>query len=563
MVKLTLTAAVNLILKMVKDNTSFEISGPPPHEALKNETLGQAFLKVLLENPYGHKIMIDSHTGKELTSQKLLEESCQLAEALRAYGCTSNTAICIGSENNLEFFVPIMASIFAGTIMAPLNVNYTDQELKHTLNITKPILAFCSKRVTKRYLALQRDMKFIEKIIVIDSDEEIEGTETMKSFIKRLLKGKLVSPQKFIPFDGDPKENVAFVLCSSGTTGLPKGVMLTHFNVVTRLLQSRYPDYLSHHSIVLGLMPFFHSYGLFFGLTSFFNRHLTIMMDKFSEDSFLKALQDYKVSVVRLAPPLAIFLAKSPKVNKYDLSSVAEIFSAGAPLSGKTEVKLKQRLNLKAIHQAYGCTEGTLALTIMNKDVYRPGSCGKVITYMKCIVRDPETGKSLGPHQVGELCYKGPTVMKGYYRNPEATRNSFTDDGWLRTGDLGYYDDEQYFYVVDRLKELIKYNGYQVAPAELEAILVNHPKVFEAGVVGLPDERAGELPLAFVVKKEGQIVSEKELQDYVAEKVSSQKKLRGGVIFVPSIPKNPSGKILRKDLKKLVFNYRSRVPSKL
>ncbi|KAG5895466.1 hypothetical protein JTB14_013381 [Gonioctena quinquepunctata] len=547
---------------MGEDN-KFVIYGPEPYEPLMNENLGQVFWKHLRNNPPEHREIVDAHTGRALTSRTLLIESCKLAEALRAYGCTKDTTIAIGSENNLEFFVTVMASLFAGTIMVPVSVNYTPTELNHTLNITQPRIVFCSRRVAPVYLLLQKTMKFIQTIIVIDTDEHIAGTVSLNRFVSNHLKGREIRPCGFLPYDGDPRESVAYILCSSGTTGMPKGVMLTHSNVATRMLQARDPFYLSEYNVVLGLMPFFHSYGLFFGLSSIFNRHVTVMMERFQEDLFLKTLQDYRIEVVRVTPPLSIFLAKTPKVQDYNLTSISEVFCAAAPLSAGTEIALKKRLNLKRITQAYGCTEGTLALTIMNISDYRPGSCGQVISYMACKVRDPDTGKSLGPHQVGELCFKGPTVMKGYYKNPEATLGSFTSDGWLRTGDLGYYDDDKYFYIVDRLKELIKYNGYQVAPAELEAILVNHPKVLEAGVVGLPNERVGELPLAFVVKRHGVHVSEKELQEYVAEKVSPQKKLRGGVIFVQSIPKNPSGKILRKLLKEQLRELKGPQISKL
>ncbi|CAH1118821.1 unnamed protein product [Phaedon cochleariae] len=548
---------------MFSEDNDYLIHGPEPHEPLVNETLGQIFFKILHENPPGHQIMIDAHTGKDLVSNQLLEQACNLAQALRSYGCTPETTVAIASENNLEFFVPVMASLFAGTIMVPLSVNYTTTELLHTVNITQPRIVFCSKRASKGYLEMKKKMSFMEVIVVIDSEENFTGTQSIKTFIQNYLGGQRMSPSQFSPFDGDPKENVAFILCSSGTTGMPKGVMLTHTNVVTRLMQSRDPAYLTPYTRVLGLMPFYHSYGLFFGLTSFLNRHITIMMDRYQEDFFLRAIQDYKIEVLRVTPPLAIFLSKTPKIKDYNLSSVAEFFSAAAPLSGETEVELKKRLNLKMIYQAYGCTEGTLALTIMNKDVYRPGSCGQVITYMTCKVRDPDSGRSLGPNQVGELCYKGPSVMKGYYKNPRATKESFTADGWLRTGDLGYYDEEKYFYIVDRLKELIKYKGHQVAPAELEAILVNNPKVQEAAVVGLPDEMAGELPLAFIIKRDWVEVTAQELQDYVASRVSPQKRLRGGVIFVESIPKNPSGKILRRKLKGKLKDYKAMQQSKL
>ncbi|KAG5875177.1 Luciferin 4-monooxygenase, partial [Gonioctena quinquepunctata] len=221
-------------------------------------------------------------------------------------------------------------------------------------------------------------------------------------------------------------------------------------------------------------------------------------------------------------------------------------------------------LKLPAIRQGYGLTEANLAITLMKpNDLNKPGSVGKVITFMSITVRDPESGKWLGPNKVGEICATGPMMMSGYYKNEQATRETFTSDGWLKTGDLGYYDDEGYFYIVDRLKELIKYKGFQVAPAELEALLINHPKVLDVGVVGAPDDLAGELPLAFVVKKEGIDVTERELQEYVAKRVSPQKRLRGGVFFVPAIPKNPTGKILRRELRKNLANYKIQQESKL
>ncbi|KAG5870294.1 hypothetical protein JTB14_020368 [Gonioctena quinquepunctata] len=308
--------------------------------------------------------------------------------------------------------------------------------------------------------------------------------------------------------------------------------------------------------ISLALMPFFHVYGLNFGITSIFNRDKLIIMNRFEPETFLRAIQDHRINSLILAPPLAVFMAKSPLLSKYDLSSIIAVFCGAAPLHRDIEDILKQRLKIPLVRQGYGLTEANLAITLMkSNDLNKLGSVGKVLTYMSIIVRDPESGKWLGPNKVGEICVKGPMMMKGYYRNEQATRETFTSDGWLKTGDLGHYDDDGYFYIVDRLKELIKYKGYQVAPAEIEALLINHPKVLDVGVVGAPDEVAGELPLAFVVKKEGVDVTEEELQEYVAKRVSTQKRLRGGVIFVPLIPKNPTGKILRRELRKKLASY--------
>jgi 4-coumarate--CoA ligase len=243
------------------------------------------------------------------------------------------------------------------------------------------------------------------------------------------------------------------------------------------------PRYTIKTDVFLGILPFFHGYGL---VTNFFALVLNqkiVVIKRFREELFLKAIQDHKIENLWLAPPLVVLLAKSPLVEKYNLSSIKEVVSGAAPLSRETEEAVKKRwflkcnlsclitvifrLNIDLIRQGYGLTEATLGVIMMSAGDKKHGSSGRVVTYMSCKVRDPETGRSLGPGEIGELCFKGPMLMKGYYGNDEATRNSFTSDGWLLTGDLGYYDEDNYFYVVDRLKELIKYKGFQVRHSTL------------------------------------------------------------------------------------------------
>nr|XP_023022319.1 luciferin 4-monooxygenase-like [Leptinotarsa decemlineata]XP_023022320.1 luciferin 4-monooxygenase-like [Leptinotarsa decemlineata]XP_023022321.1 luciferin 4-monooxygenase-like [Leptinotarsa decemlineata] len=551
----------------VGEDDTFVIHGPEPYEQISDDTVGKIVFDSLMSNTVKHDAMVDVYTGERITYKSILEESCNLAEALRAFGCSSDSVISVCSENNLQFFIPVLAAQFIGAVVAPLNHYYIEDELKHALCITKPTIVFCSEEVADKFVDLKDELTFLKVVIIIDSSEPVPGTEYLPNFVRRLLLGNKVSPHTFKPFNSDAAQKVAFVLCSSGTTGLPKGVMLTHRNMATRDAQTRDPRYattLTNEDVLLGLMPFFHGYGLNMGLSSIIKQNKIVVMKRFEGDVFLKAIQDYKISILALAPPLAIFLAKTPELNNYDLSCVKQAFCGAAPLDKEIDAILRKRLNIKAVRQAYGLTESNLAVTIMEDNVTnKPGSSGTVITYMSVKVRDTETGKSLGPNKVGEICVKGPLVMKGYFNNEQATRESFTPDGWLRTGDLGYYDDDKYFYIVDRLKELIKYKGYQVAPAELEAILLGHPKVIDVGVVGLPDEISGELPIAFVVKDDEENVTEQELQDYVASKVSPQKRLRGGVIFVSSIPKNPSGKILRRELRASLNDHRAKLESKL
>ncbi|RZC40840.1 AMP-binding domain containing protein [Asbolus verrucosus] len=469
--------------------------------------------------------------------------------------------VAISSENCIEFFIPIIAAMYIGACVAPISHNYTKNETIHALNISRPNVIFCSQQESSKYIDMKKELNFIEKIIIIDNPKSGGGgIDSINSFIERSL-GKSDLLYKFEPDAVDVDNHVSFILYSSGTTGLPKGVMITDRNVLTKFMHGDDPRLLLQveDRCTFGFLPFFHAYGLFVGLSSIYKKTKIIVLRKFEENLFLRIIEKYKITALPLVPPLAVFLAKSPLVNKYDLSSVVEVGCGAAPLSKEIEELVKKRLKIKNIQQAYGLTEATLALMGMPVGEQRHGSSGKIYPYITCKVRHPETGKSLGPNQVGELCFKGPLIMKGYYGDEQSTRNTFTSDGWLLTGDLGYYDNEEYFYIVGRLKELIKYKGFQVPPAELEKILLTNPEIKDAAVVGLPDEEAGELPLAFIVKNPNFNITEDEVKQFVAKRVSPQKRLRGGVIFVPEIPKNPSGKILRRKLQEQLTKYKSKL----
>lgn len=508
---------------MVVEDDTFVISGPTPTVPIPEGLLGNFIYKSLLETDADYQCMVDAFTGKSRSFKNILDDTCTLAQSLYNYGVRPNTVISISSENSLRFCDGLIAALYLGATVAPINHLYTESELTHILNMYQPKIIFCSRSTAEKYLVMKKKLQFIEKILVIE-DDETPGIESIRSFIRSNLGSVHIDPKNFRPFnEADPIDHVALVMSSSGTTGLAKGVMLTDRNILVRTSQSREPLYATGSNkgkCMLGLMPFFHGFGLNVLISSILNQETLVVFKQFDEDVFLKTIQDYKISTIALAPPLAVFLAKSPKVDKYDLHCVEEVICGAAPLSKETEDTLKKRLNIRLIRQAYGLTETNLAVMIVMRNTgapRKPGSSGTVITYTAVKVRDPETGKSLGPNQLGEICVKGPSVMKGYIRNPQATRDTFTSDGWLKTGDLGYYDEDKYFFIVDRLKELIKYKGFQVAPAELEAILLNHPKVLDTGVVGAPDELAGELPVAFVVKRPGADVTEKELVEYVAD----------------------------------------------
>lgn len=312
--------------------------------------------------------------------------------------------------------------------------------------------------------------------------------------------------------------------------------------------------------VMLSLIPWFHAYG---NLTLFCQTMYGLKMvflPKFEESLFLSCIETYRVTFSFMVPPLMVFLAKHPLVDNYDLSSLKELLCGAAPLSKETQDAVYARLpNLKVIRQGYGMSEMTLSTLVQLGKFMKSGSVGVLRPGMQGKIIDTETGVALGPRQPGEICFRGSQVMKGYIGNERATQETIDKDGWLHTGDVGYYDEDGEFYIVDRLKELIKYKGYQVPPAELESLLLTHPKVKDAAVIGVPDENCGELPVAFIVRQpvvaEGEPpVTEQELIQFVAGQTSPAKRLHGGVRFVEEIPKNPSGKILRRILRELLKN---------
>ncbi|KAK9872477.1 hypothetical protein WA026_017944 [Henosepilachna vigintioctopunctata] len=337
--------------------------------------------------------------------------------------------------------------------------------------------------------------------------------------------------------------------------------MLSHKNVNGVITHFRDPRIHDQNPITYCAVPFFHAYGLFLVLADLVQHSSTIFSPLFDAELLLKSTQNYKVTRLMLVPPIIVILTKCLDNFRYDLSSLKEVFSSAAPLNKRTEEAFKNKLRSAVIRQGYGLTEVTHCLMFNGIENSPPkyGSAGRVLPFLKVVVKDIETGKFVGPYGRGEICIKGDTVMKGYLNNPEANRASFTEDGWYRTGDVGYYDDDGYFFITDRMKDLIKYKGFQVAPVEVEAVLLTHPDIIDAAVIGIPNELAGELPLAFVVKSKTSQISAKDVQDFVKGQLSPQKWLRGGVVFVEAIAKNQSGKILRKKLRDIFKNYMSKL----
>jgi acyl-CoA synthetase (AMP-forming)/AMP-acid ligase II len=345
----------------------------------------------------------------------------------------------------------------------------------------------------------------------------------------------------------DPAEDVVALPYSSGTTGLPKGVMLTHRNVVANICQMAAHARDRDDERVIAVLPFFHIYGLVVLMNLPLYRGATVVtMPRFELAEFLRVVQEYRITRAYLVPPIVLALVKHPIVDQFDLSSLEFINSGAAPLSAELQVQCAKRLGCQ-VEQGYGLTETspTTHWVTDEPEWQKPGSIGPPLPNTECRIVDVATGQDAADGEPGELLIRGPQVMKGYLNNPQATARTIDRDGWLHTGDLARVEPDGSTRIVDRLKELIKYKGYQIAPAELEALLLTHPAIADAAVIPVADEEAGEVPKAFVVTN-GSITSDEVIQ-FVAGHVAPYKKVRV-VEIVEEIPKSPSGKILRRVL---------------
>jgi acyl-CoA synthetase (AMP-forming)/AMP-acid ligase II len=347
----------------------------------------------------------------------------------------------------------------------------------------------------------------------------------------------------------DPATDVVALPYSSGTTGLPKGVMLTHRNLVANICQDTFerPREQWTDDRIIAVLPFFHSYGLVWLMNlPVYCGATVVTMPRFELREFLRVIQDYRITIAYVVPPIVLALVKHPMVDEFDLSSLDLVGCGAAPLSAELEVACGERLGCR-MAQGYGLTETSPTTHRVTYDLagQMPGEVGPLVPNTECRIVDVLTGEDAPAGESGELLIRGPQVMKGYLNNPQATALTIDPDGWLHTGDVARIEENGSLRIVDRIKELIKYKGHQIAPAELEALLLTHPAITDAAVIPLPDEEAGEVPKAFVVTN-GSITSE-EVIKFVAEHVAPYKKVRA-VEIVEEIPKSPSGKILRRVL---------------
>ena len=480
--------------------------------------------------------LIDGPSGRTLTFGTLSGAIQKAAKGFSDNGMKKGEVLAIYSPNLPEYAVAFHGVSVIGGVSTTINPLYTPEELARQLNDSKARFLLTVPPFLDKAKAAAKESG-VEEIFVFG---EAEGATPFAS----LLDNDGDAPQVDIA-----PEDLVTLPYSSGTTGLQKGVMLTHRNLVANLTQTEatFADGLSEEDVAIGILPFFHIYGMVVIMNLALHRGCTVVtMPKFDLEEFLGLMQKHKVTIAHLVPPIVLALAKHPVVDQYDLSSLRWVMSGAAPLGKDVTEACAKRLDCFVL-QGYGLTE-TSPVSHCNApdpEKIKVGSVGPCIAGTECKIVDPSTGEELGSNEEGEIWIRGPQVMKGYLNKPDATAECIDSDGFFHSGDIGYADEDGYFFIVDRLKELIKYKGMQVAPAELEALLLSHPSVTDVAVIPKLDEEAGEIPKACVVVREE--IDAQTLQDFIAERVAPHKKIRE-VEFVDQIPKSPSGKILRRML---------------
>ncbi|WP_433164127.1 AMP-binding protein [Kribbella sp. CA-247076] len=501
-----------------------EVLDVPIHDAV----LGRA-------QEYGDRpALVDGVTGQELSYAQLDGMSRRVAAGFAELGIRHGDTIALYSPNTILYPVVFYGATRAGATVTTVNALYTADELhKQLVDSKAKLLVTISLFLPAATAAIEGTD--VTEIFVCDS---AEGYRTVMELVAS------TGPEPEVTID--PAEDVAVLPYSSGTTGAAKGVMLTHRNIATNIAQAEVMIRLDEDERIIAILPFFHIYGL----TVLMNLPLrlgatVVVLPKFDLEQFLGTLERQRITRAFVAPPVVLALAKHPAVDGVDLSALKYVMSAAAPLDGELAEACAKRLGLHAVLQAYGMTElspGTHSVPQDDQDP-PPGAVGKLFpsTELRLVGADGNDADE------GEIWIRGPQVMKGYLGRPAETDATVDADGWLHTGDIGRMDERGYLYVIDRVKELIKYHGYQVPPAELEAVLLTDDRIADAAVIGVQAD-GNEVPKAFVVPMPGVELTTDDVIEYVAARVAPYKKIRQ-VEFIEAVPKAASGKILRRELR--------------
>ncbi|XP_072943190.1 luciferin 4-monooxygenase-like [Epargyreus clarus] len=482
----------------------------------------------------------NADTGETMTYKQFLQLSVDIALSLRRMGVKKGDVISICSDKRLEFMPTLLGIMCTGATLFAATVSCRNERIQRKLELTKPKIIFCSPTAYDIHKDVLKTTG-CEKLIIYG--DESNGELLFKDFLTQHG-----SVEDFLPVAVEGWRDIAVILFSSGTTGLPKPTPLTHLNLIS-INQTGVFDHISCGKRILVTREWYYSYGILHTVGALVAGATVVFSVKSGLEDYLEIIQKQKVSMLQLVPATLNEIIKSSIVNKYNLSSVEKIILTSTPIDGNMVAMARTNLqNLRKVVQMYGMSEAGCLIINDSGMGHKINSAGTVRAGTIFKVVDIETREPLGPNQRGEICFKSITLMPGYLG--DTIFEYIDEEGFYKSGDVGYYDEDEYFYIVDRIKDMIKYCGASFSPAELESALMLHPAVKEVGIGAKPDEKYDQIPIAFVVLKTECNVNETEIMQYFEECMPTIK--LGGVRFVSSLPRGAGDKLDRKALKDML-----------